>query len=383
MSGMRDGIVKRGATWCYKLELARDPATGERRQRWVSGFRTRKQAEADRDEARAGVRKGTYTPPSRQTVAGYLTEWLAGMRAEYAPGTWDAAKIHVERCIVPRIGGVPLSALTTTQIKAMYADLRERGRLRGDQPLSPKTVHNIHRTLSRALNDATRETPPRIPANPAARAHKMPDSPPQPTWSVEQLRVFLARVADDRLFALWRLAPSSGLRRGELAGLRWRDVDLEAGRIALVEQRAKGGGTVSRQRLKGKRGRSVDLDPVTVAALRSWRKAQAAERLAWPGEWGNDADLVFAHEDGRPLHPDSITKTFKRRVEAAGLPWVKLHGLRHTHATLLLQAGVNIKIVQERFGHSSIAITGDVYSHVTPGMQADAATRVAALVDGD
>lgn len=379
---MRGGIVKRGSRWAFKVELAPDPRTGVRRQKWHSGYRTRKQAEAARDVERANIRAGRYVEATRETVAQYLTVWLSGMRGEYAPGTHDAAQLHVDSYIVPHIGHVALQRLTTPIVKAMYAELAESGRIRGGGPLAAKTVHNIHRTLSRALNDAVAEQPPRIPANPAARAHKMPPSPEQATWTAEQLRTFYAAVARDRLAALWRLAPSSGLRRGELAGLRWPDVDLDAGALKLIVQRAKGGGTVTARQLKGKRGRHVALDPATVAALKTWRAAQTAERLAWPGQWGNDDDLVFTHEDGSPLYPDSITKTLRRHVKAAGLPWVKLHGMRHTHATIMLEAGVPLKIVQERLGHASIAITGDVYAHVTPGMQADAAARVAAIVDG-
>jgi integrase len=352
-----------------------------RQQVKKGGFATKREALAAMADVQSSVSRDAYIAPTKQTVGQYLSEWLAGMRGEYAPGTWDAAKLHIERYIAPRIGTLPLRALTTPVVRALYVELQASGRQRGGAGLSAKTVHNIHRTLSRALNDAVAEHPPRILHNPAARAHKQPSSPVQPTWSAEQLRTFYASVRQDRLFGLWRLAASTGLRRGELAGLRWTDVDLDAGRVAVTQQRAKGRGTVSIGVTKGKRGRSVSLDAETVGSLRAHRKAQAAERLAWPGEWGNSDDLVFTHADGAPLHPDSITKTFRRRVAAADLPWIKLHGLRHTHATLMLEAGVNVKVVQERLGHSSIAITGDVYSHVTPGMQEEAAARVAAIVD--
>ena len=382
MNRMRDGIVKRGSRWAFKLELPPDPATGKRRQKWVSGFDTRREAQAARDDARARLRTGTYLAPTRETVGEYLLQWLAGVRSEYSPGAYDAAKLHVDRYIVPRLGAVRLAELTTPMVKAFNADVGEHGRIRGDRPLSAKTVHNIHRTLSRALNDAVAELPPRIPANPAAKAHKAPPSPEQPTWTVEQLRAFYAHVADDRLYALWRLAATTGLRRGELAGLRWVDVDLDAGRLALARQRAKGGGTVTERPLKGKRGRPVSLDPATAAALRAHRTAQLEERMRWGPAWV-DTSRVFTHPDGSELHPDSITKRLKRLVGEAGLPWIKLHGLRHTHATLMLEAGVNVKIVAERLGHSSIAITGDVYSHVTANLQDEAAARVAAVVDGD
>jgi integrase len=276
---MRDGIVKRGSRWAFKLELPPDPATGKRRQKWVSGFRTRKEAQAARDDARARLRVGAYLAPSRETVGDYLTTWLAGVRGEYAPGAFDAAKLHVERYIIPRIGAVRLAELTTPMVKAFYADVAETGRVRGDQPLSAKTVHNVHRTLSRALNDAVAELPPRILVNPAARAHKVPPSPEQPTWTAEQLRRFYLHIEDDRLFALWRLAATTGLRRGELAGLRWVDVDLDAGHLTLRVQRAKGGGSVVERQLKGKRGRLVSLDPATAAALRAHRTGQLEERM--------------------------------------------------------------------------------------------------------
>ena len=149
----------------------------------------------------------------------------------------------------------------------------------------------------------------------------------------------------------------------------------------LTRQRAKGAGTVTERQLKGKRGRSVSLDEATVAALRSHRARQLAERMKSGPAWVNSG-RVFTHPDGTELHLDSITKRLQRLVSGAGLPWIKLHGLRHTHATLMLEAGVHIKVVQERLGHSSIAITGEVYAHVTPGMQDEAAARVAAVVDG-
>lgn len=150
----------------------------------------------------------------------------------------------------------------------------------------------------------------------------------------------------------------------------------------MTRQRAKGGGTVTDRPLKGKRGRPVSLDAATTAALRAHRHAQLEERMRCGPAWV-DHGLVFTHPDGSPLHPDSITKRLRRLIRDAGLPWIKLHGLRHTHATHMLEAGVHIKVVQERLGHSSIAITGDVYSHVTANLQDEAAARVAAVVDGD
>ena len=164
-------------------------------------------------------------------------------------------------------------------------------------------------------------------------------------------------------------------------GLRWRDVDFAAGCIAVIQQLAKGGGAVSAGPTKTKRGRRlVSLDGATLAALRQHREAQEKEKELL-GTGYQDEGLAFCRADGKALHPDRVTKLLSQHVHAVGLPWIKVQGLRHTHATILLQAGVHPKVVQERLGHSSIAITLDTYSHAIPAMQEDAASKGAGIID--
>src|SRR5680860_1876732 len=261
-------------SWYFMVDVA--PVGAPRRQRKKGGFATKAEALAAMALLQGSIFDGTHVAPHRQTVGGYLTGWLAGMRGEYRPGTHDAARLHIEVYIVPRIGDVPLQSLSAAGCKALYAELGESGRVRGGGGLGRKTVHNVHRTLSRALNDAVADQ--LIPRNPAAKAHKAPESPEQPRWRAEQLRAFYASVADDRLFALWRLAGGTGLRPGELAGLRWRDVDLDTGRIAAVQQHAKGGGGVQAGRLKGKRGRPGRAD----APLERLGDRVRVQRPGWP-----------------------------------------------------------------------------------------------------
>jgi integrase len=221
-------------------------------------------------------------------------------------------------------------------IRSTYADLRQSGRVRGGGGLSAKTVHNIHRTLSRALDDAVEDR--MIARNPAKGAHSAPESPVQGTWDAAQLRRFLDHVQDDRLFALWRLAVTTGMRRGELVGLRWSDVNFARRHLTVTQQRAKGHGTVHAGPTKTRKSRRrVALDIETVEALRAHRKQQDAKRESWGAAYQVHG-LVFCMENGQPLHPDSITK--RRIAKALGLPWAKLHGLRHSYATLLLEAGV-------------------------------------------
>jgi integrase len=363
-------------TWTYEVDLA-PPGAPRRRQR-KGGFATKKAALTALNDVLSKLAEGSCVPASRLTVGEYLDEWLQTVRSGMRPGSFDASTIHVNAYIKPRLGGVRLQALGRRTVKAFYAELAVSGRTRSEGGLGDKTIHNVHRTLSKALDDAVEDG--LLGHNPARGTHKLPESAEQESWTAEELREFLELHANDRQFTLWRFAAFTGLRRGELVGLRWRDVDLGAGRAFVVQQRAKGGGTVNTGRLKGKRGRPVTVDPKTVEVLRQHRTAQL-EAKAFLGEGYQDHELVFCHEDGKPLHPDSVTKRFARLVRATDLPTLTFHGLRHTHATVLLRALVHPKVVQERLGHSSIQVTLDVYSHAVPALQGDAALRFAEIVD--
>jgi integrase len=203
------------------------------------------------------------------------------------------------------------------------------------------------------------------------------------TWTATQLRHFLEYVSADRLYSLWLTAASTGMRRSEVLGLRWEDFDPNACRVAtrqvvvLVDHQP----VIKATNKTDASTRLIALDAVTLEALREHRKQQLEERLAWGPAW-IDSGLMFTCENGAPINPERLTRWFEARVRASGLPLIRLHDLRHTHATLALQAGVHAKVVQERLGHSSISMTLDTYSHAIPAMQEDAAERVANLVFG-
>jgi integrase len=205
---------------------------------------------------------------------------------------------------------------------------------------------------------------------------------PPRTWSARQLDEFLTHVATDRLSAAWRVAAMTGIRRGELLGLAWQAVDLETGRLAITRTLIEGKGAPRFSEPKTKRGRrSVALDAETIDALREHREHQLDERLAW-GPAYQVHELVFCREDGTAIWPRTFSRSFDHHVRDAGLPKIRLHDLRHTHATLALEAGVHPKVVQERLGHATIAITLDTYSHAIPALQEDAAAKIAALLSG-
>jgi integrase len=377
---MRGHVRKRGSKWVVVVDVGRDE-TGKRKQKWHSGFERKRDAEAALNEIVGRVRKGDYVEPSKVTVGEYLKgRWLPAIKTRVRPSTHDSYRRNVEHHLVPRIGGLRLQQLSGDALNVMYAECIDRGR-RDGKGLSPRTVRYLHAIIRRALADAVRwrlvtrnvaeqADPPRQARNHAAVA----------TWTAQQLRAFLEHVREDRLYALWHLLASSGMRRGEVLGLASDSLDLDAGRLAVTRALIAVGYQVEFSEPKTERGRrSVALDPQTVGVLRAHRKRQVAEQLAL-GPAYQDRGLVFCREDGTPIHPDRASKLFAQHVKAAGLPRIRLHDLRHTHATLALVAGVHPKVVSERLGHSSIAITLDTYSPAIPALQEDAAATVAALL---
>ncbi len=376
---MRGAVVKRGRTYSFVLPLDRDPETGRKRQKWVGGFTTKKACESALGEALGRVHAGTFAADSgRLTVAEYAKDWLAAVEPTIRPSTFTSYRSVMDHYVVPRLGTVRLSALTPAQLGRFYAELGASGGKRGG-PLSPTTVRYAHTVFGKALQDAVGWG---LVARNAARAAKPPRkaSTDMQVWSPEEARRFVELVQNDRLYALWFLLLTTGMRRGEAVGLRWSDVDLDGGVLSVRRAIASVDGVALESEPKTAKGRrAIALDPATVDALRSHRERQAAERALVGDGWA-ESGAVFTYPDGRTLHPDHVMVVFQRLIAGAGLPRIRLHDLRHTAATLALAAGVHPKVVQERLGHSSIGITLDTYSHVVQGMQADAAARVANLL---
>lgn len=381
---MRGSVVqkpKQTGRWYVVIDLDRDES-GARRQKWHSGFATRRAAEKALTAILSARDNGVYVPPERLTMAQYLSErWLPAIEGSIRPTTFDGYARHVRVYVVPRLGRTQLQQLTPDRISAFYRDLTKAGGKVG-QPLSASTVCHVHATLHRALQDAVRwgylvRNPATAAVKPRQRGAASADIA---TWTATELGAFLQHVRGDRLFAAWQLAASTGLRRGEILGLRWSDVDLDARRLSVRQTVTTAGNRVVMGEPKTSRGRrNVALDRATVEILVAWRADQERERLALGSAW-QDAGLVFTREDGSCVHPDTFSFWFDRHVRTSGLRRIRLHDLRHTHASLALQAGVAAKVVSERLGHSTVAFTLDVYSHVIPALEEDAAERVAALV---
>ncbi len=363
----------------------------ERRQKTKGGYLRKKDAQADLEKQLVERREGTYREPSLLTVQEYLTEkWLPAIQHTIKPSTYASYQGHVTMYLIPHLGQLRLRDLEPADVNALYSKLANTLGGRGGACLSAKTRRLVHITLRKALGDAVRWR--LVPFNAAADA-----DPPRVTrqrmqvWTRDDLRAFLDHVAEDRLFAMWRTFAMSGLRRGEVLGLLWKHVDFDHAVLNVEQSRVNVGYEVVVSETKTGRGRAVSLDARTMEAL-------AALELEHPQ---TPEGYVFTDDKGEPLHPDRVTKLFddhqaalrayivKRHREsgAEGDPQtpkrIRLHDLRHTRATHMLQAGVHPKVVQEILGHATISTTMDIYSHVMPGMQESAAEMLAALLDGD
>ncbi len=275
-----------------------------------------------------------------------------------------------------------LAKLTGSQVNALYAKLAESGAKDGTHGLSAMTIHHVHSCLHKACKDAVRWGHiARNPLDAADPPRKKGDGTREMrTWTKEQLKAFLETVKDERLYALWHTIAMTGMRRGEALGLRWSDVDLENARLSVRRALIPTNREVVVSEPKTAKGRRVvALDPVTVEVL----KAQAARQLDEQSErhegWV-ETGLVFTTENGAALDPESVSRYWRQAMKRAMLPPIRLHDLRHTHATLALQAGVHPKVVSERLGHATVSITLDTYSHAIPALQEEAAVLIAGLV---
>jgi integrase len=391
----RGHVRKRGKSWSVVVELERDPDSNRRRQKWLSGYRSQRDAERALAETLTSLDRGTFITPSKQTLRQFVEEdFLPTLRSVVRPATYHSYERNLRLHVLPALGGRRLLDIDAAALSALYGRLITDGRKdhAAGTPLSPRTVAYIASIVGRVFHQALDWD--RIARNPADRARppkatgSLRQRVEMTTWTGSEVAQFLSKCQEvsDPHYAAWLTLATTGLRRGELLGLRWADLDLDSCRASirqtLIVVVVDGRHEAQFGTPKTEHGRrQLALDATTVAALRSHRAAQAERRLA-AGELYQDHDLVFAQHDGRPLHPERFSRSFDQRVARHGLRRIRLHDLRHTHATLALQTGVHPRVVQERLGHANIGITLGTYSHVTPAMDASAADTIAAAIFG-
>jgi integrase len=377
-------MTRRGRNEGTIYERADGRWTGAVDEGWRDGRRVRRQVYGKTrrevaDKLTAALRSrdlGIAAPSDRLTIAAYLLDWLQAARPSIRPATYASYEAIVRVHIAPALGRVPLAKLTAAQVEALLRAKLAAG-------LSPRRVAMIRATLRRALGRAVKHS--LLVRNVAAIA----DPPKQVRAEIQPLspdeaRAFLAHVRGHRLEALFVTALATGLRQGELLGLSWKDVELDARTLTVRTALQRVDGRLTLVQPKSAAGRrTVTLPAFAIAALRDHRKRQLEERLAAGPYWAaNNWDLVFVSTLGSPLDGTNVLHTFQRLLADADLPRRRFHDLRHSTATALLAQGVSPRVVMEILGHSQISLTLGTYSHVLPELRRQAADRLDALMGG-
>lgn len=381
--GERLACKKAHGSWSFIADAP--AAAGKRRQIKCGGFSTKKAAEKALAELVDSASKGTLADDQQLTVKAYLTSWIADkQRLGMRPTTARSYKQHIDSYIDPAIGSMRLKDVRPIHIDQVLAGVKA----------SPATVRRVHATVRSAFATAKRRR--LISFNPAIDVELPSASRPKvKPWEPVELGKFLDSIAPDDFGALFETVAATGCRRGEVAGMRWADLDLEDRTWTVRQQlvalygdqatlcphcgRPHKGATFGPTKTKSGDARAIELDSGVVGVLLAHRLHQDAEKATW-GDAYVDHGLVFAQPDGNPIPTQQLTQRFTELTAAAGLRRVRLHDLRHGQASLMLAAGVPIAVVSKRLGHSTITITSDTYSHLLAGVGRDAAERANALV---
>jgi integrase len=368
---MQGSVTRRGPSWSIRISNGFDPVTGRRVQitRTVRG--SKRDAEKALTQLLHERDNGIDLSPGRVTLGAFLVQWLEDARPSLRPRTHLRYQELVNH-VIPALGTRPFERLRPADVSGLYASLSGK--------LAPRTVGHVHRVLHRALGDAVRWGLIARNVTEAVRPPRVPQAE-MVALSPVQARRLLDAAAGDRSEALYVLALSVGLRQGELLGLKWGDADLDARSLQIRRSLSwvPGVGAVEQEPKSARSRRTVLLGATAVESLRRHRARQAEYRLRTLAY--DDHDLVFPNALGRWQTPQNlIQRSFHPLLERAGLPRIAFHSLRHTAASLMLSQGIDIRTISATLGHSTVALTLDVYAHLMPGMREDAAEKMDKLL---
>jgi len=367
---MRGHITKRSeGSYSIVLDVGTDPATGRRKQQRVTVRGTKKDAEKRLAELFHQLDTGTFTKPSKDTLSDFLSRWLQDYaKPHLTPRAYERYESIIRVHLTPSLGSIPLTEVRPDHIQKHYTAMLNDG-------LSARTVRYHHVILHVALQSAVKWG--LVPRNVADAV-----DPPRPghtemhTWNENEIAQFLDGIKDSQYYTLFYTALFTGMRRSELLGLTWQDIDLLYSVISVNRglHHLSDGSYVFTEPKSAKSKRTIALPPSAILVLKAHYDNQKLER-DMVGKPLSDTDLVFSTIEGKPLRPNTITRAWETLAARYGVKVIRFHDARHTHASIMLKQGIHPKIVQERLGHSSIAVTLDTYSHVAPGLQESAAKR--------
>ena len=360
--------------WEARYTAGYDPGTGKQIQRSISG-KTQKEVAKKLKEATASLDAGTYIAPSKMTVGEWLDIWTKEYLTGVKPSTLYSYQAAARNHLKPKLGAIKLEALSPHTIQTFYNELGQPQE--GHQPLSPKTIKNIHGILHKALQKAVLNGYIRYnPANDCELPQRI-KTEIQPL-DEEQIKSFLKAISGSPYEDLFIVTLFTGMREGEVCGLLWDCVNLSGGTLIVNKQLQyirKSGGQYRMVPTKNSKGRSITLPQTVISTLRRVKKKQLENRLRY-GECWQNSGFVFTDELGRHLSPQNVYREFKRMVAAIGSPDTRFHDLRHSYAVAAIRSGDDIKTVQENLGHATAAFTLDTYGHVTKKMKQDSADRM-------
>jgi len=367
---MRGHIIKRYKnSYTIVLNLGRDPSTGKSKQQWFSVKGTKKDAEKRLAELLHQLDTGTFMKPGKTTLGDFLERWLKDyVRPNLSPRGYERYESIIRVHLLPSMGGLQLTQLRPEHLQRHYTSKLNKG-------LSPLSVRYHHTVLHKALQTAVkwglvgRNVADMVDV-PRARRTEMQ------TWGEYDITRFLEAAKDTPYYALFHLALFTGMRRSELLALRWQDVDFILSQVYMSRSlhHLKDGSYIFTEPKSVKSRRTIALPPSTILLLKDHYEKQKLER-AMVGIKLTEGDLVFSTPEGRPFRPNTVSRAWSTVASRAGVKVIRFHDARHTHASLMLKQGIHPKVVQERLGHATIAVTLDTYSHVTPGLQEAAAKR--------
>lgn len=374
-------VMRNGQPYTYweaRVTTGRDPGTGKQVQKSFSG-KTQKEVREKMQAAAVEINDSSYVEPSKMTVGQWMDIWLEEYLGGVKPRTVDSYKTTVRVHVKPSLGAIKLSALATHDIQKMY-----NGLVKGNKPLSAKSIKNLHGVVHKALQQATELG--YIKFNPAD-ACKLPrvERAEIKPLDDDAIKKFLTVAAGHKYEYVYIVTLFTGMREGEVLGLTWDCVDFKSGTILINKQLQKergGGGKYGFVAPKNNKSRRITPAPTVMAILKAQQQRQFEQRCQAQTMWDNPMNLVFTNEQGRNLSAQTVYLHFKKLIAEAGYPDTRFHDLRHSYAVAALQAGDDIKTVQENLGHHAAAFTLDVYGHVTEKMKDASAARMEAFIKG-
>lgn len=354
---MRGHIAKKGKRYYIVVDIG----TGdERKQKWLSGFESKKDAEKELPRILNELNDGTYIEPSKKKYADFINDWHKNRKSKVSKNTYVTYEYMIDKHIKPNLGHFRLDKLNSLAIDNFYSELEREGK-------SSATIKKIHSIVRASLEYAVQYQ--LIKRNPASVVQ-----PPTVkhkdivVWDEQQMIAFLDFVKDEWDYIVYHLALYTGMRKGEILGLKWSDIDFINNKIRVMRSYSKTGfseGKTSNAR------RVIDIDESTIELLLK-RKKKVSENKLKMGQDYNDLDLIICRPTGDPVDVRNVNRRFDKFVEKSNLPKIRFHDMRHTHATLMLKMGVPVKVVSERLGHGSIEMTLNTYTHLLPSMQFEA-----------